>query len=173
MKRKQTNRPYTFLLACFSQTRMGNLNIKSQGLTFVTIAFVAIPLAGASHNGDLAGTTWSVDCTSKELIKVDSDGTAAFEVTSNQIYLRTAIQRVNAASYEVRFVRPEDLGSGGLALNWKVVSTKLPVARLHIIDSDHIGIDWKGFKDDRGKRLIKFPSPDVYDGAEIIMTKCT
>lgn len=74
--------------------------------------------------------------------------------------------------YEVVFVRPADLGRGGLILDWKTVSTKQPVAILSIDATENLSFRWIGFKNELKQHLVKFPDPEFYEGKEITMTQC-
>lgn len=148
------------------------LDIKPLLLT--ALALTLHSLQGRASTADsLDHTSWSVDCADRDLISIDERGLVTIEITSNQIYILASLRQVATTNYQTVFIRPADLGRGGLSLDWKTVSTSQPVATLIIDDDERLHVKWTGFKNDVKEKLTEFPDPDFYKGAEVTMTKCS
>lgn len=66
-------------------------------------------------------------------------------VNANQIYINSKIKKSEKKNYEVRLIKPMDLGRGGMELEWKNFSKDSIIATIEVIDEGSINFKWLGF----------------------------
>ena len=80
-----------------------------------------------------------------------------FVVMSNQIYINVKINNnnLNKNSYNVFFDTTNDLGAGGMNMNWNNFSKDKPIAVIKELIDNKIEFNWIGFYNNKSK-LIEF-----------------
>ncbi|WP_144283277.1 hypothetical protein [Chryseobacterium echinoideorum] len=98
--------------------------------------------------------TWGIKCNEGSYIKI-KDKEIFFEVQSNQIY----IDMVEVKRYDfekgIAFKlkeKPEDMGRGGMMLNWKEYLNDKPIAYIKVIDDNTLYFYWYGFYNNKTKK---------------------
>src|SRR5262245_5221257 len=84
-------------------------------------------------SSDVIAGRWSPDCDRIMGMAIDRDQHASVEINSNQIYIRARIQRVSVSptGYALILEGPDDLGRGGMLLDWTSFSSVRPIARIN------------------------------------------
>jgi hypothetical protein len=75
-----------------------------------------------------------------------SDDKAIIEVNSNQIYVLAKIKKTNQNTEEFMLLKPEDLGRGGIMLNWNDFSKTKSILTIKTNNHKKIAF-WHGFFD--------------------------
>lgn len=106
------------------------------------ILLILIPIAifGIDY-----ASTWKTSCEiSNFSIEFESDNKAKIEVNSNQIYLTAkVVEEKNKISFFL--ISPNDLGRGGMMLDWKNFSKNTPIMSMRKINNNVSNIEWFGF----------------------------
>jgi hypothetical protein len=123
----------------------------------------------ARHTNLTNHTTWSVDCDAGTQMVIEDDNQGVLEIASNQVYIRFAAERVDDLTYILKYIRPKDLGRGGLTLDWSSVSQQEPMATLRMDAPNKIKLTWIGFATSRQSDAKKLPTPTLHQpgGADL------
>ena len=92
--------------------------------------------------------TWQVNCDEGSGSLNINDEDVFIEVNSNQIYIDALIKKQNDSIYNLYLKSPNDLGAGGMRLNWDGFSKDSIIASFNYNQkSNSLKFDWYGFYD--------------------------
>lgn len=116
---------------------------------------------------------WSPNCYAPRGFNIKNNGNAIIEVNSNQIYINSHIVYKNDKTIYIVLDSPEDLGRGGMNLNWESFSTSLPVADFTLTSNNTAIAKWHGFYDKSVQDYLWVKEPDFVDESDTIeLSKC-
>ncbi|MFB9057526.1 hypothetical protein ACFFU9_12320 [Mariniflexile ostreae] len=96
-----------------------------------------------SHMG--LNDQWKVRCEGLGKIQI-KDKEVFIEVNSNQIYIDATLGKVNDSIYNIYLNKPNDLGAGGMRLDWGSFSKDSLIGKINYnIESDIMNFNWLGF----------------------------
>lgn len=98
---------------------------------------------------------WAVSCENSVAFEI-KDSEIILPVMSNQIYIKAKIKEVKTKCYHIYLIEPDDLGPGGIQLDWDNFSTEKPVAEMKLETDKKIIFNWFGFYHKMENKMI-FP----------------
>jgi len=115
---------------------------------------------------------WSPDCESIGGFNILEESRIIIEVNSNQIYIlsRGVFHEKTSALF---LSRPEDLGRGGMMLNWDLFSKREPIAQLRLLSERTAFVEWLGFYSEASKTKEWVEEPDFVAINSKIFAKCS
>lgn len=122
-------------------------------------------------------STWRTNC--KEgftYIKINGKN-ASLVVASNQIYIDLVETKrydfEKGIAYKLEKI-PEDMGRGGMGLNWEEYINDKPIVYVKMIDDNHMYFYWYGFYNKKTKKREFLESDFNVENKskDIILTKC-
>lgn len=124
----------------------------------------------------LLNGVWRLSCDNYPYLKI-SDNKALIAVNSNQIYLNAIIKRRSKTVYDILLDSPNDLGRGGVGLDWVNYSRDSLIAQVNTQKTSvDIIFNWFGFYN---KRLKKWEWTNKSDfqleskkNNDILLRKC-
>ncbi|MCL1942027.1 MAG: hypothetical protein FWF54_00520 [Candidatus Azobacteroides sp.] len=99
---------------------------------------------------------WFITCNESAVFKIEKENDILLPVMSNQIYIKARIEKVKDNFYHVYLIEPDDLGAGGLRLDWDNFSTEKPIADIEILSNGTMSFKWIGFYHISDKKIV-FP----------------
>lgn len=92
---------------------------------------------------------WKISCEKGSVfLNISENDSVLIEVNSNQIYVK-ARGKLNSLgnekSYEIYFVETEDLGRGGMLLDWDEFSSDRMICKLSFDSNKKMQLKWFGF----------------------------
>lgn len=147
-------------------------------LSYVSTISCSIASTGASNIStnswglaDIVGR-WSPDCGKINGINIHDHNRIIIEVNSNQIYILSA-GTISDDTLTITLKSPEDLGRGGMMLEWDEFSKKIPIAKMKFISEGKSTVEWLGFYNDRLKNRTWLNEPDFIVAENDIFSKCS
>jgi hypothetical protein len=119
---------------------------------------------------DLAGR-WSPDCERISGINIHDYKKIIIEINSNQIYI-LATGTITGNILAIALEAPEDLGRGGMMLEWDNFSKTIPIAKMELISESTSTVEWLGFYNDRLKSRAWLNEPDFLTAENKVFSKC-
>jgi hypothetical protein len=140
-----------------------------------TLPFLILVFAGSCHAdgdlvlhskpADLANSLkgrWSADCSNFEGIEIDNTLKAEFTINSNQITINSILKRSKDGAINGYFKSPQDLGRGGMNLDWDNFSTIHRIAVIKIKSENDFHLNWIGFFSNKTKKYQWVNQPNFY-----------
>ncbi len=87
---------------------------------------------------------WSTDCENTRGINIPNTNNIAIEVNNNQIYIN-ATSTPKGKTLTIYLHETEDLGRGGMMLDWQNFSKSNPIAHLDLSSKYSAQLTWNGF----------------------------
>lgn len=116
---------------------------------------------------------WSINCENAKGIIVTEMGNILMEVNNNQIYI-TALGHKKEKILTIFLDEPEDLGRGGMMLDWQNFSKENPIADLKLETKNSAQLTWYGFFNKIQKAHEWADKPDfVVKQNPVILEKCS
>ena len=102
---------------------------------------------------------WKTTCdNSSGFVNIINEENIIIEVNSNQIYIKArAKYRFYSPSItimEIFLVEPDDLGLGGMKLNWNGFSGTHKIAEIRAFKNQSVEFQWFGFYDKEKKKYV-------------------
>lgn len=114
---------------------------------------------------------WSPNCEKVGGINIHSKDHIIIEVNSNQIYILS-----RGEFYEntltLFLTQPEDLGRGGMMLNWDEFSKIESIANMELVSEDSTLVEWLGFYSETSKSRVWVYEPDFAESGTQEFHKC-
>ena len=141
---------------------------------FVLSSSFKVLLANDDPGLSISGA-WSVECDNFTVLNIDSTGQFGLNVNDNQIYINGTIKKAQVNEYYLYYEGPADLGRGGMTLHWGRFSKTKPIARLSVLHSNTLIINWYGFYDEVDHNFVWTTQPDFLNerNKKIIMKRCS
>lgn len=114
---------------------------------------------------------WSPNCEKISGINIYDHKKIIIEVNSNQIYILST-GAISDDTLTITLKSPEDLGRGGMMLEWDEFSKKIPIAKMKLISEDKSKVEWLGFYNDRLKNRTWISEPDFLVTENNIFSRC-
>ncbi|SHM55070.1 hypothetical protein [Chryseobacterium polytrichastri] len=117
--------------------------------------------------------SWSTDCENVPNLIIQ-ENKSFFYVVYNQLTI-SMIKLKESTNSELLYrldKKPEDMGSIGLSLDWDNYLNKKEIAKIKIIDDNHIEFSWIGFYNDKTNKRDFIESDITSDNKPVILTKC-
>lgn len=114
---------------------------------------------------------WSPDCEKTTGIYIESTKEILIEVNSNQIYI-SAHAELNNKNFTIYLTNPNELGRGGLMLDWENFSRESPIAKLAPLSEKSARFSWFGFYNTETKSYEWKEEPSFMIGKKDIFFKC-
>lgn len=123
---------------------------------FVSILMMlTLPVKAELSNG-----IWSTECGANDAFDLEiSNSPSDLVVNDNQIVVQYASKRISENKVDLYFIKPIDLGRGGMSINWSNVSGEMTIAELEISGESGV-LSWNGFYDIRDKKYFWTNAPD-------------
>ncbi|MGM5630051.1 hypothetical protein O2K51_04035 [Apibacter raozihei] len=99
---------------------------------------------------------WGYSCESPASISIKNENNILFAVMSNQIYIRAKLKEIEPNKFELYLIEPDDLGPGGMRMNWSNFSKNRAIATIDLLKNGTVNFLWIGFYDEKEKEII-FP----------------
>lgn len=116
---------------------------------------------------------WSHDCDSAKGVTISNEKNILIEVNHNQIYI-SALSRHEGSTLTIFLNEPEDLGRGGMMLDWPNFSKEKSIASLNLEPSDSATFTWSGFFNKEKQRYEWINEPDFAEKQNpSSLTRCT
>lgn len=109
---------------------------------------------------------WRGDCniSSGHIVLHPNTRNVTIEVNSNQIVINAVIDTALLSSKNqiiLTLKEPEDLGRGGMMLDWQHFSHNRPIAALSFTNTNEAKLEWYGFYNDSTKQYEWVEEPDL------------
>ena len=92
-------------------------------------------------------------------------------MNSNQIYILST-GSIKNDTLIITLNSPEDLGRGGVMLEWNNLSKETPIAKMKIISERKSKVEWLGFYNNKLKTSVWLNEPDFLSTESDIFYKC-
>lgn len=110
----------------------------------------------AKNESNVFEGDWKVSCKQGSgFIQINKDYSILMEVNSNQIYISCfGIKKVydEYQILEIFLIEPDDLGHGGMNLNWNFFSKNKMIGKLLFNNEYKMEFEWFGFYNDKKKK---------------------
>ena len=117
-------------------------------------------------SSDVTGR-WSPSCNDEEGITLTNDNSTVFFIVNHNQIVISMQTKTTKESIDFFLVKPVDLGSGGMKLNWSDFSKKLKIATLKLHEQS-ANFEWYGFYDEIKKVHSWVNDPDIIINNEIV-----
>lgn len=114
---------------------------------------------------------WSPNCDRFGGITIHSPKKITIEVNTDQIYILSH-GHINNNTLDIFLDHPEDLGRGGMMLNWELFSKSTPITRFTLVSADSAAIEWLGFYNESSKSREWVNDPDFAGPDKLIFSRC-
>jgi hypothetical protein len=114
---------------------------------------------------------WSPNCEKIGGINIQDQNKITIEVNSNQIYILST-GTINNDTLIMTLNSPEDLGRGGMMLEWDNFSKETPIAKMELISERKSKVEWLGFYNNKLKTSVWLSEPDFLETESDIFYKC-
>jgi hypothetical protein len=114
---------------------------------------------------------WSPNCAEINGINIYDQKKITIEVNSNQIYIHST-GTISDDTLTITLKSPEDLGRGGMMLEWDNFSNEKPIAKIKFISEDKSKVEWLGFYNERLKNRTWVSEPDFLTTGNNIFSRC-
>lgn len=118
---------------------------------------------------------WRYSCDSLANIYITDENNILFAVMSNQIYIKAKLKKIKKNKFELLLIKPEDLGPGGMNMNWNSFSRDRAIANIDLLENDTIRFYWVGFYDEKERKIVfpdcEFNLESDYNNP-VILKKC-
>lgn len=109
---------------------------------------------------ELSYGTWSTECGASDAFDLKiSNSPSDLVVNDNQIVVQYVSKKASENKVDLYFIKPLDLGRGGMSINWNSVSGKNRIAEL-TFSGDSGVFKWSGFYDISNKKYYWINDPD-------------
>lgn len=116
---------------------------------------------------------WSHDCENAKGITITNIKNISIEVNNNQIYINAFGTR-KGRTLTIFLNEPEDLGRGGMMLDWPNFSKEKPIAGLDLKSDRSANLTWNGFFNEEKNNYEWIDEPDFAEKKNpIILKKCS
>jgi len=90
---------------------------------------------------------WKTSCENGFAYLTIKKDTSFFAVMSNQIYIKVSLKKdtKKTNSYNIILIQPDDLGAGGILLDWSNFSRSIPIGYIFFLPSNMAEFKWLGF----------------------------
>lgn len=119
---------------------------------------------------DIVGR-WSPNCEKIGGISIQDQNKITIEVNSNQIYILST-GTINNDTLIFTLNSPEDLGRGGMMLEWDNFSKETPIAKMKLISERKSKVEWLGFYNNKLKTSVWLNEPDFLETESDMFYKC-
>lgn len=111
---------------------------------------------------EIPNGTWSTECGSNDAFDLKiSNSPSDLVVNDNQIVVQYASKKASENKVDLYFIKPIDLGRGGMYINWNNVSGEMRIAEL-TFSGDSGVLKWSGFYDIINKKYFWINDPDFF-----------
>jgi hypothetical protein len=114
---------------------------------------------------------WSPSCEQIGGINIQDHNKIIIEVNSNQIYILST-GTISNDTLIITLNSPEDLGRGGMMLEWDNFSKTIPIAKMKLISERKSTVEWLGFYNNKLKTSVWLNEPDFLTTESDIFYKC-
>lgn len=114
---------------------------------------------------------WSPNCERFGGIKIHHKKKIIIEVNANQIYILSHGNTQNN-TLDIFLDHPEDLGRGGMILQWNLFSKRIPIAKLTLNSAESAAVEWLGFYNETSRSREWINEPDFVGPDNLIFSKC-
>lgn len=115
---------------------------------------------------------WSPNCERFGGINIQSKNNIIIEVNANQIYITSHGAPLNS-TLDIFLDHPDDLGRGGMMLNWNLFSKNTPIAKFTLVSSESAEVEWFGFYNVSSKSREWVNESDLAGPDSLIFSKCS
>ncbi len=127
-------------------------------LFFIVLTVLLYSFSNKSLEENLKGK-WKITCdNSSGFVHIVDDENIIIEVNSNQIYIKARAKYRFYSTYitivEIFLVEPDDLGLGGMKLNWNDFSGAHKIAEIRVFQNQSVELQWFGFYDKEKKIYV-------------------
>lgn len=114
---------------------------------------------------------WSPNCEKIGGINIQDQNKITIEVNSNQIHILST-GTINNDTLIITLNSPEDLGRGGMMLEWDDFSKETPIAKMKLISERKSKVEWLGFYNNKLQTSVWLNEPDFLETESDIFYKC-
>jgi hypothetical protein len=114
---------------------------------------------------------WSPNCERIGGLDIQNTDRITIDVNSNQIYILSR-GTFHEDTLTLYLNHPEDLGRGGMMLDWNSFSKNEPIALIKLISKDTARIIWRGFYNKKTKVREWTAEPDFAEQNPQVLSKC-
>ncbi|HWV14984.1 MAG TPA: hypothetical protein VN030_06090 [Cellvibrio sp.] len=116
---------------------------------------------------------WAVDCNTSTSLKFGANKTAVLTVNQNQIYIEIKYREITDGTAEFFYVQPEELGSGGNAIDWDNISTSASIGTFRGQAERKASFSWLGFSDKKTAKHFWVKEADFATAKnEVALVRC-
>ncbi|WP_271461237.1 hypothetical protein [Pantoea leporis] len=126
-------------------------------MKFLATIFFIVSLTAKA---DLPNGIWSTECGASDAFDLKiSNSLSGLVVNDNQIVVQYASVMASENKVDLYFIKPIDLGRGGMTINWSNVSGEMRIAEL-AFSGDSGVLNWSGFYDISDNKYVWINEPD-------------
>lgn len=141
---------------------------------FITAISLIMPLYVFSSDSIVAQRfigRWSSDCSTVTGVTIDNLGKISVAVNENQIHI-TSRGQYNDNTATLFLESPDELGRGGMMLDWDKFSTKIPIAKITLMSASVAKLQWYGFFNSTKEQYVWTTEPEFIQQPGKLLSRC-